>query len=71
MRHVILPRELGVLLRLLLCRPPVWIECLELGLELGLGWVEAWDISEQRIPRSFHLRPFIVLVRVRVRVRVR
>ena len=28
---------------------------------LGLGWVEAWDISEQRIPRSFHLRPFIVL----------
>ena len=28
---------------------------------LGLGWVEAWDISKQRIPRSFHLRPFIVL----------
>ena len=28
---------------------------------VGLGWVEAWDISEQRIPRSFHLRPFIVL----------
>ena len=23
--------------------------------------VEAWDISKQRIPRSFHLRPFIVL----------
>ena len=23
--------------------------------------MEAWDISEQRIPRSFHLRPFIVL----------
>ena len=37
--------------------------------------MEAWDISKQRIPRSFHLRPFIVLtitrVRVRVRVRVR
>ena len=32
-----------------------------IGLGLGLGWVEAWDISEQRIPRSFHLRPFIVL----------
>ena len=23
--------------------------------------MEAWDISKQRIPRSFHLRPFIVL----------
>ena len=42
--------------------------------------MEAWDISKQRIPRSFHLRPFIVLTitkrahykaKSEVRVRVR
>ena len=44
-------------------RVRVRVSCsnLALRLGLGLGWVEAWDISKQRIPRSFHLRPFIVL----------